>query len=438
MSEITLDKVTKRFPDGTEAVKELDLEIADGEFLILVGPSGCGKSTALRMIAGLEDISDGEMRIGDDVVNGKAPKDRDIAMVFQNYALYPHMTVRENMAFPLKMAKMDQSKIDELVDNAATDPRPDRAPRPQALEPLRRPAPAGRDGPGDRPRAERLPDGRAALQPRREAARADARRGLADPEPARDDDRLRHPRPDRGDDARRPGRGDAQGRAAAGRLTAGALRHAGQPVRRRLHRLAVDELHAGRDQRRQGEAAVRRGRSAGGDAAGARLAQRDEPARRDPARALRGRLARPRPAGADLRGRTSSCSSRWARSSTSTSTSNTTSSCAPSSSTSSPPTPAPRSAATSGASQVVARLDAESERARGEKLELWMDASRLHFFDLDSGERIGSDSTRARRGRSGSTRERPARGPRGRPTSDRERPLDGASPQLVGSGASSM
>jgi ABC-type sugar transport system ATPase subunit len=98
MSEIVLDKITKRFPDGTEAVKQLDLEIADGEFLILVGPSGCGKSTALRMIAGLEDISDGEMRIGGEVVNDRAPKDRDIAMVFQNYALYPHMSVRDNMA----------------------------------------------------------------------------------------------------------------------------------------------------------------------------------------------------------------------------------------------------------------------------------------------------------------------------------------------------
>ncbi|MFN8113785.1 MAG: sn-glycerol-3-phosphate ABC transporter ATP-binding protein UgpC [Solirubrobacterales bacterium] len=119
MAEITLDKVTKRFPDGTEAVKQLDLDIADGEFLILVGPSGCGKSTALRMIAGLEDISDGELRIGENVVNGKAPKDRDIAMVFQNYALYPHMTVRENMAFPLKMAKVEQSKVDEMVENAA-------------------------------------------------------------------------------------------------------------------------------------------------------------------------------------------------------------------------------------------------------------------------------------------------------------------------------
>ncbi len=119
MSEITLDKITKRFPDGTEAVKELDLEIDDGEFLILVGPSGCGKSTALRMIAGLEDISDGELKIGDDVVNGKAPKDRDIAMVFQNYALYPHMTVRENMAFPLKMAKIDDDKVKEMVEKAA-------------------------------------------------------------------------------------------------------------------------------------------------------------------------------------------------------------------------------------------------------------------------------------------------------------------------------
>ena len=92
MAQITLDGVTKRYPDGYEAVSDMSLEIEDGEFVILVGPSGCGKSTALRMIAGLEDISDGELRIGGDVVNDKAPKDRDIAMVFQNYALYPHMS----------------------------------------------------------------------------------------------------------------------------------------------------------------------------------------------------------------------------------------------------------------------------------------------------------------------------------------------------------
>jgi multiple sugar transport system ATP-binding protein len=119
MAEIELDGVTKRYPDGTEAVKQVDLEIADGEFVILVGPSGCGKSTALRMIAGLEDISDGEMRIGGEVVNDLAPKDRDIAMVFQNYALYPHMTVRENMGFALKLHGVDKARIDERVNEAA-------------------------------------------------------------------------------------------------------------------------------------------------------------------------------------------------------------------------------------------------------------------------------------------------------------------------------
>jgi multiple sugar transport system ATP-binding protein len=119
MAEIVLDGVTKRYPDGTEAVKSLNLDIADGEFLILVGPSGCGKSTALRMLAGLEDISEGELRIGDKVVNDLAPKDRDIAMVFQNYALYPHMTVRENMGFALKLAKVDKDEIDRKVQEAA-------------------------------------------------------------------------------------------------------------------------------------------------------------------------------------------------------------------------------------------------------------------------------------------------------------------------------
>ena len=119
MSSIKLQNITKRYPDGFEAVKGVDLEVADGEFVILVGPSGCGKSTALRMIAGLEDISDGELLIGDEVVNEKAPKDRDIAMVFQNYALYPHMTVRENMGFALKLAKVDKGEIDRKVEEAA-------------------------------------------------------------------------------------------------------------------------------------------------------------------------------------------------------------------------------------------------------------------------------------------------------------------------------
>ena len=97
MADIVLDHVTKRFPDGALAVNDVNLTIDDGEFVILVGPSGCGKSTTLNMIAGLEDISEGELRIGGEVANQKTPRDRDIGMVFQNYALYPHMSVRENM-----------------------------------------------------------------------------------------------------------------------------------------------------------------------------------------------------------------------------------------------------------------------------------------------------------------------------------------------------
>jgi multiple sugar transport system ATP-binding protein len=119
MAEIILDNVTKRYPDGALAVDKINLDIKDGEFVILVGPSGCGKSTTLNMIAGLEDITEGELRIGGKVVNNAAPKDRDIAMVFQSYALYPHMTVRENMGFALKLAKRPQKEIDEKVGEAA-------------------------------------------------------------------------------------------------------------------------------------------------------------------------------------------------------------------------------------------------------------------------------------------------------------------------------
>jgi multiple sugar transport system ATP-binding protein len=119
MADIVLDHVTKRYPDGYEAVKKLNLDIADGEFMILVGPSGCGKSTALNMIAGLEDISEGELRIGGEVVNKKAPRERDIAMVFQSYALYPHMTVRDNIAFALKLKKAPKEEVDRRVNEAA-------------------------------------------------------------------------------------------------------------------------------------------------------------------------------------------------------------------------------------------------------------------------------------------------------------------------------
>jgi multiple sugar transport system ATP-binding protein len=119
VAEIILEHVTKRFPDGALAVDDFNLDIADGEFVILVGPSGCGKSTTLNMIAGLEDISSGELLIGGQVVNQKSPKDRDIAMVFQSYALYPHMTVRENMGFALKLAKTPKDVINQKVEEAA-------------------------------------------------------------------------------------------------------------------------------------------------------------------------------------------------------------------------------------------------------------------------------------------------------------------------------
>ena len=119
MAEIELQQLTKVYPDGTEAVKALDLEIADGEFTVLVGPSGCGKTTALRMVAGLEPITSGEVRIGGRVVNDLPPKNRDIAMVFQNYALYPHMSAYKNMAFGLKLRDIPRSEIDRRVKDAA-------------------------------------------------------------------------------------------------------------------------------------------------------------------------------------------------------------------------------------------------------------------------------------------------------------------------------
>ena len=119
MASLSLKNVCKVYPNGFVAVKDFNLEIADQEFIIFVGPSGCGKSTTLRMIAGLEEISSGELWIGDKMVNDVEPKDRDIAMVFQNYALYPHMSVYDNMAFGLKLRKVPKAEIDKAVHEAA-------------------------------------------------------------------------------------------------------------------------------------------------------------------------------------------------------------------------------------------------------------------------------------------------------------------------------
>jgi multiple sugar transport system ATP-binding protein len=120
MAQVSFDRVSKIYPDGTRAVNQIELEITDGEFMVLVGPSGCGKTTALRMVAGLEEISEGVLRIGERVVNHVPSRDRDIAMVFQSYALYPHLSVYENIAFGLRLRKLSKSEIDSRVKRAAT------------------------------------------------------------------------------------------------------------------------------------------------------------------------------------------------------------------------------------------------------------------------------------------------------------------------------
>src|SRR3954465_14840494 len=133
MAEVSFDRVSKVYPDGYKAVSDVNLDIEDGEFLVLVGPSGCGKTTALRMVAGLEDISEGQLRIGERIVNHVPSRDRDIAMVFQSYALYPHLSVYDNIGFSLKLKKVNKGEIDRRVHEAARllglDPYLDRKPR---------------------------------------------------------------------------------------------------------------------------------------------------------------------------------------------------------------------------------------------------------------------------------------------------------------------
>ena len=244
MAEIVLDNVVKRYPDGALAVDNFNLEIADGEFIILVGPSGCGKSTTLNMVAGLEDITAGKLIIDGQVVNDKAPKDRDIAMVFQSYALYPHMTVGENMGFPLKLAGVDKGTIQQKVDEAAE--------MLELTQHLDR-KPSNLSG-GQR---QRVAMGRAIVrQPKaflmdEPLSNLDAKlrvqmrtQVVADPEEPGHHHALRDPRPDRGDDPGRPGGGHARRCRAAGRLAGLPVRPPEEPVRGRLHRQPVDELPA--------------------------------------------------------------------------------------------------------------------------------------------------------------------------------------------------
>ena len=242
MAAISLSKLNKHYGSLFHAVKDVDLEIADKEFVALVGPSGCGKSTTLRMIAGLEDITSGDIRIGDRLVNHLPPRDRDIAMVFQNYALYQHMSVYDNLAFGLRNKKTSEAEIKAAIDRAAGM---------LGLHDLMQRKPKQLSG-GQQQRVAlgrcivRNPqvflfdeplsnlDAKLRAQMRIEIKRLHAA----------DSDHLgvRDPRPGRGDDAGRPRRDHARRPGAAGRHAAAGLRQARQQIRRRLHRRAGDEF----------------------------------------------------------------------------------------------------------------------------------------------------------------------------------------------------
>ena len=332
MATLAFEGVSKVYPDGTRAVDDWIWRSTTASSWCWSGPSGCGKTTALRMVAGLEEITEGVVRIGDRVVND-VPRATATSR-WCSRATRSTRTCRSTTTSPsgCSCGRSPKDEIDARVQRGRADPRPRGVPRPQAARALRRAAPARRDGPRDRAGAAGVPDGRAAVEPGRQAARADARRDRAAPARPRRHDDLRHPRPGRGDDDGRPGRGDAQGRAAAGRRAAGALRPPGQPVRRRLHRQPGDE-HA----RRRRSSAADGALVAAARRPGARRSTRELARARG--RALRG-LRRPRrrpghPAGghggrrarAATRRRTaaarhaSSCARRWAPRSSSTSAS---------------------------------------------------------------------------------------------------------------------
>src|SRR3954451_3278564 len=194
MARIVIEGVTKVFRGGVVAVDDVSIEVGDGEFLVLVGPSGCGKTTLLRIVAGLEEVTDGEVLIGDTVVTDMPPRDRDVAMVFQNYALYPHMTVAENLSIGLRIRRRPKPEVKERIESVAhilgLDSLLDR--RPAELSGGQRQRVAMGRAMVREPAA--FPEGRAALEPRRQAARADARRAGPHPRPGEDHDPVRHAR----------------------------------------------------------------------------------------------------------------------------------------------------------------------------------------------------------------------------------------------------
>ena len=238
MATLTLHDLRKSY-GSTEVIKGIDLAIADREFVVFVGPSGCGKSTLLRMIAGLEEITSGELQIDGKLVNQVGPADRGLAMVFQTYALYPHMTVRQNMGFALRLARVPKAERTRKVDDAARilqlEPYLDR--RPKDLSGGQRQRVAIGRAIVRQPKV--VPVRRAAVEPGCRAARPDADRVVASAPGTQRHHDLRHPRPDRGDDDGRQDRRAAGRPGRAGGIAARTLSSAGQPVRGRLHRLAA-------------------------------------------------------------------------------------------------------------------------------------------------------------------------------------------------------
>ena len=392
MAEIEFKDVTKRYGDGYEAVKHLSLDIPDHELMILVGPSGCGKSTALRMVAGLEDITEGELKIGGQVVNDRAPKDRDIAMVFQNYALYPHMTVRENMGFALKLAKTPQAEIDKKVGDAAQildlEQHLDRKPANLSGGQRQRVA-MGRAivrDPSvflmDEPLSNL--DAKLRVQMRTEISRIQQRLGTTTIYVTHDQTEAMT----LGDRIAVMRAGILQQVGAA----VGALRPPDEPVRRGLHRLAVDELPARRDRRRPAEAAHRRRADRGRARVAAVIRVRRRAPRRDrgpAARGLRGRRARRRAGGGTGRPsrRRSTCWSRWDPSTTPTSSSRPIAS-PPASSTSWRRNPAPPTFRIGAGCQVVARLDAASQARQGQEMELGFNTAHIKLFHPEAGQSL--------------------------------------------------
>ena len=251
---VVFDRVQKSYDGETLVVKDLNLAIGKGEFLTMLGPSGSGKTTCLMMLAGFETATHGDIRLDGRPINDIPPHKRGIGMVFQNYALFPHMSVAENLAFPLEVRKIGKERARAQGRPRARDGADGRLRRPPPGAALGRPAAAGGAGPGAGVRARARADGRAARRARQAAARAHAVRDHPPRPRPRHHRGLRHPRPDRGADHVGPGRGVRRRPHPAARDPRRALREADEQLRRPLHRR---EQHADRHSRRDRAAAPR-------------------------------------------------------------------------------------------------------------------------------------------------------------------------------------